>query len=58
MELKIEKCFHCGGEGKLKGRKHHRVVCTECGAQGPVKKTPSQAVAAWNKGHESEETHE
>ena len=47
-EQKIEKCG-CGGEGILKGRKKHKVVCTKCGAQGPVKPFASQAIAAWNK---------
>lgn len=47
-EKEIEKCG-CGGEVTLKGRKHHRVVCKKCGAQGPVKPMASQAIAAWNR---------
>lgn len=45
----IEKCLHCGGEGVLKGRKKMKVICTSCGAQGPVKPLASQAVEAWNR---------
>lgn len=45
---RIEKCG-CGGEGILKGRKHHKVVCNKCGAQGPVKPFTSQAIASWNE---------
>jgi len=47
-EEEVKKCG-CGGEGILKGRKHHKVVCNKCGAQGPVEKLPSKAVAGWNK---------
>ena len=47
-DLEIKPCLHCGGEGKLKGRKKHRVICTKCGAQGAEKPLVSQAVAAWN----------
>ena len=47
-ENEIEKCG-CGGEGVLKGRKKHKVVCKKCGAQGPVKPFASQAVDAWNR---------
>ena len=46
-EKETEKCG-CGGEGVLKGRKKYKVVCQKCGAQGPVKPLPSQAIAAWN----------
>lgn len=48
MEVQIAKCG-CGGEGVLKGRKKHKVVCQKCGAQGPVKPFASQAVEAWNR---------
>ena len=47
MEFQIVKCG-CGGEGILKGRKKHKVVCKKCGAQGPVKSFASQAIIAWN----------
>ena len=47
--LAICHCPHCGGEGKIKGRKKQRVVCTKCGAQGAEKPLASQAVASWNQ---------
>ena len=45
----IKPCLHCGGRGKLKGRKKHKVVCTKCGAHGAEKPLASQAVDAWNR---------
>ena len=45
----INPCLHCGGKGKIKGRKKHKVVCTKCGAQGAEKPLASQAVASWNR---------
>ena len=45
----INHCPHCGGKGKIKGRKKHKVVCTKCGAQGAEKPLASQAVASWNQ---------
>ena len=53
-EKEIRKCG-CGGDGVLKGRKHLRVVCRRCGAQGPVKPFASQAIAAWNRNLKKEE---
>lgn len=47
-EKEIEKCG-CGGEAVLKGRKKYKMVCKSCGAQGPVKPLPSQAIVAWNR---------
>lgn len=55
MEMKIEKCRHCGGEGILKGRKKLKVVCRKCGAQGPVKPLASQAIEAWNRSDKKEQ---
>ena len=49
MKFEINPCHHCGAKGVLKGRKHHRVVCSGCGAQGPTAKTPSKAVELWNR---------
>ena len=54
MDAQIEKCRHCGGEGILKGRKKHKVICKSCGAQGPEKPLPSQAIEAWNRSDEKE----
>lgn len=54
----IEKCKHCKGKGVLKGRKHYRVVCTVCGAQGPTKNTPSKAVKAWNQSADEDQSNE
>jgi len=53
MDVQIEKCG-CGGEGILKGRKKHKVVCTKCGAQGPVKPLTSHAIYAWNRSMKKE----
>lgn len=53
-EKEIKRCRHCGGEGKLKGRKKLRVICQSCGAQGPVKPLASQAIEAWNLTAEKE----
>ena len=50
----INRCLHCGGVAKLKGRKKMRVVCTVCGAQGPIKPFVSQAVDAWNMSNTNE----
>ena len=47
--MTIKPCPHCGGKGKLKGRKKRKVVCTKCGAQGAEKPLASQAVASWNQ---------
>ena len=53
-EKGIEKCG-CGGEGVLKGRKKHKVVCKKCGAQGPVMSLPSKAIQAWNRSIKKEQ---
>lgn len=48
-EYEIVRCPHCGGKGIVKGRKHIRVECAECGASGPCKPFRSQAIAEWNR---------
>ena len=52
----IEKCLHCGGEGKLKGRKKLKVICTCCGASGPIKPVASQAIKTWNRSNKKEQS--
>lgn len=48
-KIPINPCLHCGGKGKIKGRKKLMVVCSVCGAQGPEQPLRSQAIASWNR---------
>lgn len=57
--IKLKPCPFCGGNAKLMapGYKHyllhryspHWCKCTQCGAEGPVKASDSEAVEGWNK---------
>lgn len=55
---KLELCLFCKGEGKTceihdsGGVYTHAVVCTDCGASGPLGKSKEDAEQLWNTRYE------
>lgn len=48
----LNPCRFCGGTEKIEltgGELCYRVTCGPCGAEGPIKNTEYEAMAAWNK---------
>lgn len=48
--MKPDLCPFCqsGALGFVQSGKHHHVACFCCGADGPIKEHPFEAIAAWN----------
>lgn len=51
------RCPFCGSNNKIGMARdthetQHFAVCTNCGANGPIKRTPKEAAEAWNTRYE------
>jgi Lar family restriction alleviation protein len=52
FEMDVESCPFCGEEQDLKitkGVDSYWVECNSCGADGPLRDLPNEAIEIWNK---------